>query len=208
MTKRCLFLVAFLFALAGWGGAARAQMLGDTKVGFTADRTVVFNGRSFGGRIYAMPGRQRHELDIEGMAQVILLRSDGKGWLVVPAVKSYVEFTLGRAFAELSDPNLLKTPVGQETVSGVATTKYRVDHPARDGTKVEGFIWRSADGVVMKLDGAYTTRSGKPTPIRMQLSNLRIGPQDSTLFDPPPGMMQLPASALQPLLGLGQSPKS
>ena len=207
MTKRCFFLLAFLLAVVG-SGAARAQMLGDTKVGFAADRTVVFNGRSFNGRIFAMPGRQRHEQDIDGLPQVILLRSDGKGWLVVPTMRSYVPFSLGRAFAELSDPTLLKTPVGQETVSGVATTKYRIDHPARDGTKVEGFIWRSQDGVVMKLDGSYTARNGaKPTPIRMQLSNLRVGPQDSTLFDPPPGMMQLPVGALQPLLGLAQAPK-
>jgi hypothetical protein len=202
--KRCLFLLALLFAVA-IAGPAHAQMLGDTKVGFSADRSVVFNGRTFNGRIYAIPGRQRHEQDIEGIPQIILLKSDGKGMLVVPAMRSYVEFTLGRAFAELSDPSLTKTPVGQETVNGVPTTKYRVDHAARDGTRVDGYFWRSAEGVVMKLDGSYTPRNGKPSPIRMQLSNLQIGPQDPALFDPPPGMMQLPVGALQPLLGLGRA---
>lgn len=205
LCRAAIATVALLLILAGTAFPAAAQLLGDTKIGFVADRTVVYDGRSFSGRVYAMPGRQRHEQDIEGIPQIILLRGDGKGWLVVPTMRSYVEFGIAPAFAELADPSLLKTPVGQERVSGVKTTKYRVEHTARDGSTVDGYLWRTDDGVVMKLDGFFTPRTGKAVPIQMELANLRTGPQDATLFDPPVGMMKLPVGALQPLLGLGRA---
>jgi hypothetical protein len=180
---------------------AAAQLLGDAKVGFTADRTVTYDGRTFQGKVWSMPGHQRHEQQIEGIQQVILLKSDGQGFLVVPQMRSYVDFRFSPAIAELSDPALLKTAVGQETVSGLKTTKYRIEPTARDGTFVEGWMWRTADGIIAKLDGTVTSRGGKSTPISMSLSNVRTGTQDAALFDVPQGMMKLPANALQPLLG-------
>ena len=193
------FLCLLLLATAPLPAAA--QLLGDARVGFTADRTVTYDGRTFQGKVWSMPGRQRHEQQIEGIQQVILLKSDGAGYLVVPQMRSYVDFRFAPAVAELGDPALLKTPVGQETVAGLRTTKYRVEHTARDGTFVEGWMWRTAEGIVAKLEGSYTTRGGKSAPFSMLLSNVRTGPQDASLFDVPQGMMKLPANALQPLLG-------
>jgi hypothetical protein len=201
--KRLLSLI--LLGLVLFGARAEAQLLGDVKSGFSADRTVVFDGRTFTGRVYAIPGRQRHEQAIEGIPQVILLRSDGKGWLVLPTMRSYVEFGMAPALAELADPGLLGTPVGKETVNGIATTKYRIEHTARDGTTIDGYLWRSADGLVMKLDGYYTPRNGRATPVQMELSHVERGRQDPALFELPQGMVRLPTNALQPLLGLGRA---
>src|SRR5689334_19131614 len=111
---------------------ATAALLGDPSVPFSADRTVVVDGRTFAGRVYAVPGKQRHELEIEGIPQVILLHADGRGWLVVPTLKSYVEFGWAQVLAELGDAAALGTPVGEETVGGLKATKYRVEHTARD----------------------------------------------------------------------------
>jgi hypothetical protein len=192
----------FIVTLTVAGLPAAAQVLGDASVPFSADRTLTVDGRTFQGRLYHMPGKQRHEQMLEGMQQVVLLRADrGEGWLVLPSLHSYVEFRFPQAIAELSDPSLRGTPVGQETVSGMRTTKYRVEHTARDGTSVDGWMWVTREGIVMKLDGVARPRHGKPTPFTMQLSNVRIGPQNAALFDLPQGFVKLPSNALQPLLG-------
>jgi hypothetical protein len=184
--------------------APSGQLLGDARVPFSADRTLTVDGRTFSGRLYHTPGRQRHEQMLEGMQQVVILRADrAQGWLVVPSLKSYVEFVFPRAVAELSDPSLRGSPVGQETVNGVRTTKYRVEHSARDGTTADGYLWVSAEGIVMRLNGEVRGKGngGKPTPFALELANVRLGAQDAGLFDLPPGYMKLPANALQPLLG-------
>src|SRR5690349_6374384 len=143
----------FLALLLALPLPAAAQLLGDARVGFTAERTVVVNDRTFQGRVWSMPGKQRHEQDIEGIPQVILLRGDGRGWLVLPGMKSYVEFGYAPVIAELGDPAAIGPKVGEETVGGVRTSKHRIEHAARDGTFIDGWLWRSAEGIVMKLDG-------------------------------------------------------
>lgn len=180
---------------------AGAELLGDASVPFSADRTVVVDGRSFAGRVYAVPGKQRHEQEIEGVKQVILLRSDGRGWLLVPNLKSYVEFGWAPVLAELGDAAALGPAVGQETIGGVGTTKYRVEHVARDGTEIDGWLWRTAEGIVMKLDGTVRPKRGKPASVKMTLSNVRKAPQNASLFELPQGLVKLPTGALQPLLG-------
>lgn len=195
---RSLLFLALLFVLPL---PAAAELLGDTSVPFSADRTVVVDGRTFVGRLYAEPGKQRHEQEIEGVPQVILLRGDGRGWLVVPNLKSYVEFGWAPVLAELGDAATLGPAVAQETVGGVKTTKYRVEHTARDGTEVDGWLWRTAEGIVMKLDGTVRPKRGKPAAVKMTLSNVKKAPQKESLFELPQGLMKLPTGALAPLLG-------
>ena len=68
---------------------------------------------------------------------------------------------------------------------------------------VTGELALTREGIPMRLDGMYTPGSGgKATPVRMELSHLRLGPQEPTLFSVPPHMMKLPAGGLAPLLGL------
>jgi hypothetical protein len=180
-------------------------MLGDPSVAFSADRTLVLNGETYTGKLYAVPGRQRHEQQIGGVEQVILLNGGAaQGFLVMPALGTYVEFRFARAVAELSQADLLATKLGEETIEGRRTTKYRIEHTVRDGTLVDGYLWLTREGIPMRLDGTYTAASGgAPTTVHMELSHLREGPQDAALFTVPPNMMklQLPASALGALMG-------
>lgn len=201
MRHHFLALLSFLLLLTV--GPACAALLGDARVAYSADRTVTVNGRAYTGKMFHMPGHQRHEQEIQGLSEVVIL--DGaaaQGWLVLPGLHSYVEFHFPTVLAELEDRNILGAKAGQETVDGVSTTKYRVDHRAADGSRVQGFVWLSRDGVMMKLDGTLARpRSSKPTAIRMELSQLRLGPQDPGLFALPPGLVKLPSDALAPLLG-------
>jgi|SRR5690606_9009779 hypothetical protein len=197
MLKALVFLALFVLLPLPAG----AELLGDAAVPFSADRTVVVDGRRFAGRVYAVPGKQRHEQDVQGLKQVILLRSDGRGWLLVPNLKSYVEFGWAPVLAELGEEAVLGPAVGREKVAGLETTKYRVEHTARDGTEIDGWLWRTAEGIVMKLDGTIRPKRGKPASVEMTLSNVRKAPQKGSLFELPQGFVKLPTEALQPLLG-------
>ncbi len=204
-----LFL-GLVVATAAPAGAPAARMLGDPSVPFSADRMLTVGERSFSGKLYAIPGSQRHEQQIAGVDQVIILDGkDARGWLVLPTLNSYVEFWFAPAASELSADDLLSAKLGEETVNGLRTTKYRIEHTARDGTLVDGYLWLTREGIPMRLDGMYRPASGgTPTPVRMELSNVRQGPQSAALFAVPQNMMKLPGGALAPLLGVrkpGQS---
>jgi hypothetical protein len=199
--------ILLAIAIAGLGLAAAtradAAMLGDAPVPFRAMRTVTVDGRSYTGPVYHMPGHQRHEQDMFGMHEVFLLDTkSAQGFLVLPAVHTYLEFPFPPLMAELDSPDLVRSPVGEDTVSGVRTTKYRIDHAAHDGSRAQGFLWVSRSGVLMKLDVAVTrAHGGKPMAIAMQLSQVETGAVDPALFTLPDGFVRLPPDALGPLLG-------
>jgi hypothetical protein len=204
-------LPALLLALSvALPGAAAARMLGDPSVPFSADRTLMVGDRSFSGKLYAAPGSQRHEQQIAGIDQVIILHGkDARGWLVLPTLNSYVEFWFTPAAAELNADDLLSAKLGEETVNGQRTTKYRIEHQAHDGTLADGYVWLTREGIPMRLDGTYRpANGGKPTAIHMELSNVHQGPQNAALFAVPQNFMKLPGGALAPLLGVGKPGQS
>jgi len=204
---RRLLLTALLVLAAAHPAGAAPRMLGDPSVPFSADRSLTIGERSFTGRLYATPGSQRHEQQVAGVDQVIILHGkDARGWLVLPSLNSYVEFWFAPAATELKADDLLSTKLGEETVNGLNTSKYRIEHVAHDGTLIDGYVWLTSDGIPMRLDGMYTpANGGKPTPVHMELSNVRREKQNAALFDIPPNMMKLPGGALAPLLGVGKA---
>jgi hypothetical protein len=197
-------LAALLFVAAVAQPAAAARMLGDPSVSFSADSTITVGDRSFRGKVFAVPGSQRHEQSIGGIPQVIILRAnDAKGWLVLPQLASYVEFNFAPAAFELAQPDLLSPPLGEETIDGHRATKYRAEHSARDGTLVDGYVWLTREGIPMRLDGMVTpARGGKPTPVHLELAHVREGAQPANLFVLPQNLNKLPSGMLGGLLGV------
>jgi hypothetical protein len=53
---------------------AVAETLGDSRVGFSAERLLVVDGRSYVGRMWHMPGEQRHEQQLPTISPVSILR--------------------------------------------------------------------------------------------------------------------------------------
>jgi hypothetical protein len=193
------FVVLCLILLPG---AARAATLGDAQIGFSADRTLVIDGRSYLGKIWAMPGRERHEQAISGFRPIFLLRADNPlGEIVLPQLKTIVQFKLPAELRVLDMPALKKHPVGHESVNGIATTKYAIDESVPEG-HATGALWLSRDGIPMRLAGSFTRQSGKVSTVRWELSHVRIGPQPASLFEAPQGLSKLPPEAIAPLLGL------
>jgi hypothetical protein len=179
-----------------------ADTLGDARVGFTAERILVIDGHSYVGRMWHMPGEQRHEQQLSGIKPIFILRSQSSlGDIVLPQLHTVVEFSLPKELSLLSAPDLLRKPIGQDVVDGIATTKYRVeeDWPAGHAT---GFLWLSSDGIPMKCDGNFIAKNGKISMIHWELRHVTIGEQDVALFEVPPGYARLPPEAAATLLGI------
>ena len=148
-----LALVAFAFTAE----PLSARVLGDATVAYSAERVLTVNGQSFPGRIFSIPGHQRHEQSIGGFQQVAIFDLvEAHGYFILPALMSYVDFRISGPIAELSAPDITGAPAGTETVSGVATAKYKVSKRASDGTLIEGMIWLTGAGIPIRAEGAVT----------------------------------------------------
>ena len=199
-----LLLVA---ALLGALPASAQQLLGDTQVPYSADRTVVTGGKTYVGRVYATPGRQRHEQNINGLPLVAILRADRKvAWLELADLHVYTDFPFPAAITDYADQKQLGRPLDTEVVAGEATKKYRVERQGADGSQVYGYAWITDDGIVVKLEGSFVEPSGRETKANYELSHVRREPQPAALFDLPPSMNRLPPEALAPLMGIKLKP--
>jgi hypothetical protein len=193
------FAILALILVLGPVGAAT---LGEEQIGFSADRALVIDGKSYLGKIWAMPGRERHEQAISGFRPIFLLRADNPlGEIVLPQLKTIVQFNLPQELHIFRSPALKKHPAGRESVNGIATTKYAIDETVPEGHAI-GALWLSRDGIPMRLAGSFTKVSGKVSTIRWELSHVKIGPQPAALFETPQGLSKLPPEAIAPLLGL------
>jgi hypothetical protein len=181
---------------------APAATLSDAKVGFSADRILVVNGKTYQGKMWNMPGRERHEQSVNGIPAAFVLRDDTPiADLVLPELHTTVEFMLPPELRLFADPRLTKKPVGSETVNGIATTKYAVEVSVAEGHGA-GNLWLSADGIPMKLEGSFTRSSGRVATLHWELAHVQLGPQAASLFEAPKGFAKLPPEAIVPLLGL------
>ena len=197
---RAVAIALVLSTLAG--AASPAATLSDAKVGFSADRLLVVNGKTYQGKMWNMPGKERHEQDVNGIPAAFVLRNDTPiGDLVLPKLHTTVEFVLPPELRLFADPRLNRKPVGHETVNGIATTKYDVEVTVPEGHGA-GNLWLSDAGIPMKLDGTFTRSSGRVATLHWELSHVHVGPQPASLFEPPAGFSKLPAEAIVPLLGL------
>jgi hypothetical protein len=199
---RAVFVALLLLMTALAAGAVRAETLGDARVGFSAERVLVFDGHSYVGRIWSMPGEQRHEQELPAVKPVFILHSDSAvGDILLPNLHTAVEFVLPRALAALGKPGLLGKPVGKETINGIPTTKYAVDKKIPEG-RLAGSLWLSADGIPMRCEGSFTSNKGKASTVHWELRHVEIGKQNAALFEVPAGFSKLPPEAAAALLGL------
>jgi hypothetical protein len=199
-SHRLSWLLAICLIMAP--GVPRAATLIDAQTGFTAERTLVIDGRTYQGKVWAMPGKERHEQAIAGLHPVFLLRGDRPlGEVVLQSLKTVVEFEIPAELRLLNVAALKTHAIGQDTVNGIATTKYAIDKSIPEG-HAEGTLWLSRDGIPMRLAGTFTNAKGKVSTVRWELSGVKSGPLPATLFEPPGGFSKLPPEAIAPLLGL------
>jgi hypothetical protein len=196
-----LLSTVFVLSLLPWVHAV-GETLGDARVGFSAERILVVDGQKYVGRMWQMPGEQRHEQQLPAISPVFILRTGSAlADIVLPQLHTVVKLALPKEFALLGDPDLLRKPSGQETVNGIATTKYTIDENLPGG-RIVGSLWLSRDGIPMKCDGKFEPKTGKRSTIYWELRDVKLGKQDEALFEVPRGYAKLSPEAAAPLLGM------
>jgi len=202
MRVRFLLKVILLAMLSPITAAALAETLGDARVGFSAERVLVIDGQNYSGKMWHMPGEQCHEQALSGLRPVFILRAGSAvADAILPQLHTVVEFAVPKELSLLGDPNLLRRPVGEETVNGIATTKYAVDKDTPSG-RATGVLWLSQDGIPMRCDAKLIEKNGKASTIHWELRHVEIGRQDTALFEVPQGYAKLSPEAAAPLLGM------
>jgi hypothetical protein len=203
MRRLRLALIAFPLAmLLPITGRPSAETLGDARVGFSAERILIINGQSYVGRMWHMPGEQRHEQELPSLKPIFILRTDSAvADVILPQLHTVVEFALPKEILLLGNRNLLREPIGQETVNGIATTKYAVKEASPAG-RTTGSLWLSSDGIPMKCEARFEANNQKVSTLHWELRDVKIGNQVAALFELPHGYAKLSPEAAAPLLGM------
>jgi len=177
--------------------AAAAPNLLDLKVEYSADTVIGKDSPRF-GHLWRTPVALRHDMDDNGQMQTVIVRLDQKtAWMLVPALKLALGTDLegltqlsGAAGVLGAADKLKPIAVGNETIEGLRATKYRVQMNDPEAGRFDGFVWSTSQGIVLKIDGAGE-QNGRHGTVRIAFRNVRVSPQDATLFEPPAGYRQV-----------------
>jgi hypothetical protein len=198
---RRIFLVGILSVAVYAASAWAAVNLLDLKVEYSAESVAGSGANPQVGRLWRTPTALRHESADNGRAQTFIVRFDrNAAWLLVPELKLALETDL-TGLSQLSGlPNaaekLNPVEVGPETVDGMRATKFSITADDPKAGWFRGFVWRTGQGVVLKIDGEGE-HQGRRGVVHLQFRNVRIGPQDPSLFDPPADYKRMAVSEAQ-----------
>lgn len=208
-----LFIAASLFSL----GSLAADFKSVTpKVEYSADQVMETQETAISGKIHITPTKERREMNIEGESMIMILRRDKKtAWNLMPSEQMYMEMAFDQAAAQTENLDNFKietTAMGNETVNGVACEKSKVIMTnLKTGDKMGGFWWMTKDNIVMKMDMLAKDKKDGKLRMKLELSNLKVGKQNASLFEIPAGYskMSMPdMGSLQDMMRGGQEAES
>lgn len=202
-------IAMLLLLTVGFAAAAGATTLPwpTDAAAYSADSTIQTGELRITGRVWHDHGRERREMAVQGVNQVVIMRPDRNlAYMVMPQMNSGFEMDFGAA--GLPSPEQMMNglqPVaeGHETVEGMDTTRYRVTGNASDGSTVDGRVWVTEDGIVVRFEGTARFQNQTRT-VRMTLQNIVRGAQDAALFEPPAGinLMRMDPNMMRQLPGM------
>lgn len=178
-------LFTALFVAAVSLQPAFAVTLTPPDTAYSALRVVEAQGVTMNGKVYYDRGKERWETTMQGVRQVtILLPGEKKMMMYMPDMNMAMEMSMDDVadygIGEIYDEGIEAEELGNETVEGERTTKYRIDR-AENGATV--FVWLTRDGIPVKAEGASAAGT-----FSMALSELQRGAQDAALFRLPDGV--------------------
>ncbi len=194
---RVLCLLGVLVMALGAGPGWAASVL-DLKTEYSAASTIRTSKATQHGRLWRTPTALRHESTDGKRQHTVIARLDRRvAWLLLPEQKLAIEMSLenfGLPVELLNGNGIKQTPVGQETVAGMRTTKVRVERqpgpgPSANG-RFEGHVWTTADGIIMRVVGSGENQ-GRRGDVNLSFSEVRIARQDPALFELPAGYRRL-----------------
>ena len=188
--------VQTLLLFAGAVISSTAVALEAPKVEYSADTYMETAEGTTQGAVYSAHGKERREFVQEGEKVVMIIRQDKKVvWMLRPEDKIYMETKIPKEGRkdDLSAYKIEQTTVGAETVNGVRTTKSKIIMIGPKGDKLGGFYWTSREGIVVKIDAIAVDKKSKER-IKSELTNLKVGKQNASLFEIPSGYEKMDMS--------------
>ena len=172
-------------------GPAAADSWPTPEAAYQATRVMDAGSMQMSGRLYHDRGKERWEVAMQGMAQVMILRPDlEKMFMLMPEMNMAMEmpFVFG---ANMPAPEgyagNAPEVVGREVIAGEETTKYKF--AGDDGTgPYTVFYWLTDDGITLRTEGSSPQGS-----FAMRLDGLDRGDQPPELFELPAGVQVMPA---------------
>jgi hypothetical protein len=184
-----IFLMAAVIAVSGLTQAAGPSK---ATVEYSADSELETAEVAMKGHVNYTPMRERREMVTDGGDKMItIMRHDKKlAWMLMPSEKMYMETDIGQAGGkDKTDPSqyqIEQTVIGPDTVNGVKTTKSKIIMTGPKGEKMGGFMWLTKENIMVKMDAIAIDKQQKMR-FKTELTNLKIGKQDATLFEVPEG---------------------
>lgn len=161
-------------------------------VEYSGDSRMEANGMAVSMKIFQAKEKQRIEMSNPQMGgnTVMIMRMDKKvSWNLMPEQKMYMEVSLEEAQKRSGDMRECTwdaTEKGSESVNGVSAKKSHAVVKCPD-SEYEGDFWVTGEGIGVKMDVTGKTKDGEKIHMKQEMSNLKIGKQDASLFEIPAG---------------------
>ena len=166
-----------------------AAQLSRPQVEYSADSVMQNEEGTIEQHVFVTPAKERREmLTGAGDGSVQIFRYDSKVmWMLMPSEKMYMENSMTKAAAkDVSQWDVEETVMGEEVLNDMKVAKYKTIATSTDGKKYGGFSWRTKEGISIKSDLLYKEGNEKKR-MMTELKNVKIGKQDSKLFEIPEG---------------------
>jgi hypothetical protein len=176
----------------------------EVQVDYSADSMMeTEGGMMMKSRIYHTVNKDRMEMGgSDGMTSIV--RKDKKVvWQLMGNM--YMEMPMDASNTSGMDAFDIveQAEVGQETISGIKTTKSKIVAVKKDGSgKFGGFFWTTKEGITVKMD-MLSKDGDKKMRMTSALTNLKIEKQDPALFEIPAGYTKNDMGAM---MGMGGMP--
>jgi len=190
MNSALVVLAAFLTAAMTLYGYAEAGGMPESKAEYSATSSMETDQMTMKGKIYHTPDKERREMNSGGTKNIMIIRKDKKvSWMLMPEQRSYMENRMdsgkgGDNEVDTSKMTIEGGDLGTETINGISATKKKVVMKMKDGTAMGGYVWTSKEGIAVKTD-MIAKGSGHKMRMKTELSDLKVGKQDPSLFEIP-----------------------
>ena len=186
-----------LVAAAAFALALPAQA--DPKQNPTADYTAEAVAKTAGqpdstSKIWYTKDKVRVDVSHQGQTMAVIMdRPAKKMTVLLPKSKQFQTEALpeGEANNPVASGTWEVAKAGDESIAGVATTKWSVSGKGTDGRTFKGFIWTTKENIQVKMDGE-SEDEGKKVKVTSELKNLKIGPVDAKVFEIPKDYKPVP----------------
>jgi len=162
---------------------------GQPTVSFSADFTIDSAGFQTKGHMNNIPMRRRVEVDLGPRHVVSIIFADlAVGYALDLDRKTYSEFSLGPTPNFPTGPTYpgwTLTREGEDEADGLVRTRYKAEELKPNGNGFRGTLWLAeAYNLVVEARGVNLS-AGKSLPVTHRVFNIKVGPQDPALFQPP-----------------------